>query len=95
MRVINRRSFSRFNPRACVRRDVHRSTVHLPLIGFQSTRLREARLGTRRRPDDANYGFNPRACVRRDRHAAPSRRCQLRFQSTRLREARRDSVFLG
>ncbi len=46
MELDRAQSSGRFNPRACVRRDKSATPSMYALVGFQSTRLREARLPT-------------------------------------------------
>ena len=59
-------SETRFNPRACVRRDIKEVPGPERIVEFQSTRLRKARRAKSCRTRRRSRCFNPRACVRRD-----------------------------
>ena len=82
----------RFNPRACVRRDLSACLQVAGFSLFQSTRLREARLPV----PDARAFINPfqSTRLREARPRSPTTSASARwFQSTRLREARRGDSF--
>ena len=76
----------RFNPRACMRRDIRRGLKNRYNFWFQSTRLHEARPFSIKKKFFQQC-FNPRACMRRDAGVKRNEDFLL-FQSTRLHEAR-------
>ena len=64
--------FSRFNPRACVRRDVTRAQDSPTPVSFNPRACVRRDQGGHTPPQNSP-GFNPRACVRRDGAAETGR----------------------